>query len=68
MTILTLQNELNELEQDINLRRLLWKSIAEWDQLVREWLNQQLEEIVVSSMQKDVNRFTQNIYLLEKGQ
>jgi len=65
--ILQLQAELNELEHDINLRRLLWKSIEEWDLLIKEWLKKLLDDIVVEIVQKDVNRFTQNIYLLEKG-
>jgi hypothetical protein len=64
---LTLQAELNELEQDINLRKLLWKSIDEWNVLIKVWLNNQLDEIKVDVVQKDVNRFTQNIYILEKG-
>lgn len=55
------------MEHDIGLRRLLWKSIEEWDLLVKEWLNKQLDDIKVDLIQKDVNRFTQNIYLLEKG-
>ena len=67
VSILTLHTELNELEHDISLRRLLWKSIEEWDSLVREWLNKLLDEIKVDVVQKDVNRFTQNIYMLEKG-
>ena len=66
-SILQLQAELNELEHDINLRRLLWKSIEEWDLLIKEWLKKLLDDIVVEILQKDVNRFTQNIYLLEKG-
>lgn len=63
----TLQSDLNELEHDLALRKLLWKSIEEWDYLVKEWLNKLLDEIKVDLMQKDVNRFTQNIYMLEKG-
>lgn len=65
--ILQLQAELNEIEHDINLRRLLWKSIEEWDKLIKEWLKMLLDDIIVDNVQKDVNRFTQNIYLLEKG-
>jgi len=49
------------------LRRLLWKSIEEWDVLIKDWLNKLLDEVKVDMIQKDVNRFTQNIYLLEKG-
>jgi len=65
--ILQLQAELNELEHDISLRRLLWRSIEEWDLLIKDWLKKLLDDVVVESVQKDVNRFTQNIYLLEKG-
>ena len=49
------------------MRKVLWKSIEEWDVLIRIWLNNQLDEIKVDAVQKDVNRFTQNIYMLEKG-
>lgn len=62
-----MQGELNELEHDISLRRLLWKSIDEWDVLIKDWLSKLLDEVKVDMIQKDVNRFTQNIYLLEKG-
>lgn len=67
ISVLALQSELNEIEHDINLRKLLWKSIEEWDLIVKDWLNKLLEEIKVENLQKDVNRFTQNIFLLEKG-
>lgn len=67
VSILTVQAELNELEHDINLRKLLWKSIEEWDNLIKEWFNKLLDEIKVEVVQNDVNRFTQNIFLLEKG-
>ena len=62
-----MQSALNELEHDVNLRKLLWASISEWDLLVRDWLNKLLEELKVDALQKDVNRFTQNVFMLEKG-
>ena len=64
---MSLQTELNELEHDINLRNLLWQSIEQWEVLIKEWLNKYLDEIKIDLVQKDVNRFTQNIYMLEKG-
>jgi dynein heavy chain len=67
VSVTTLQAELNELEHDINLRNLLWNSMEEWDKLIKEWLNKQLDEIKIDSVQMSVNRFNQNIYLLEKG-
>lgn len=67
ISILKLQTELNEIEHDINLRKLLWKSIEEWEIMVKDWLEMILDEIKVDNLQKDMNRFTQNIFLLEKG-
>lgn len=67
MSLFTLQSEINELEHDLSLRQLLWQSIDEWDQLVRAWLAKLIDEIKVDIIQKDVNRFTQNVYMLEKG-
>ncbi len=64
---MTLQQELNDLEQDISLRRLLWQSVQEWDVLMRDWMSKLLDEVNVELIQRDVNRFTQNIYMLEKG-
>jgi dynein heavy chain len=59
--------ELNELEHDINLRKILWKSIEEWDILIKKWLSNLIDDIKVDVVQKEVNKFTQNIYMLEKG-
>lgn len=67
VSLYMLQSELNELEHDLALRQLLWQSIDEWDQLVRAWLSKLIDEIKVDLIQKDVQRFTQNIYMLEKG-
>lgn len=67
VSLFTLQSEINELEHDLSLRQLLWQSIDEWDQLVRAWLAKLIDEIKVDLIQKDVNRFTQNVYMLEKG-
>lgn len=67
LSIANLQSELNEIEHDISLRKLLWDSMEEWDKLVKVWLSMCLDDIQVEVVQKDVNRFSQNIYLLEKG-
>jgi dynein heavy chain len=63
-----LQSELIQLQHDVNLRKLVWKSIQEWDTLIVELLDAILDEVKVDILQKDVNQFTQNIYVLEKGQ
>lgn len=67
VSLFTLQSEINEIEHDLALRQLLWQSINEWDVLVRSWLSKLIDDIKVDLIQKDVNRFTQNIYMLEKG-
>lgn len=63
----TVQSELNDLEQDINLRKLLWESLQNWSKLYRQWSNTVLDALDIDLLQKEVNKFTQNIYMLEKS-
>ena len=62
-----IQAELSEIERDITLRRLLWESNEEWDKLAHEWTSTPFDSLNVDSLQKNVNRFTQTVYMLEKG-
>ncbi|OWF46435.1 Dynein heavy chain 6, axonemal [Mizuhopecten yessoensis] len=62
-----IQSELNELEHDIMLRRILWQSQEEWMKLVDEWTATVFENLNVQTLQKNVNRFTQTVYMLDKG-
>ncbi|CAF4531902.1 unnamed protein product, partial [Rotaria socialis] len=66
-SIQTVHSEINDIEQDINLRKLLWESQQKWTKLYREWTNTVLEAIDIDLLQRDVNKFTQNIYMLEKA-
>ena len=59
--------DLSELERDLTLRRLLWESQEEWETSEEEWLGNPFDSLNVESLQKNVNRFTQTIYMLEKG-
>ena len=61
------QAELGEIERDLTLRRLLWESSEELTKLVEEWTATTFEQLKVESLQKNVNRFTQTVYMLEKG-
>lgn len=63
-----IQNELSEIERDLTLRRLLWQSQEEWAKLVDEWTATVFDSLNVDMLQKNVNRFTQTVYMLEKGQ
>ncbi|CAF1506431.1 unnamed protein product, partial [Didymodactylos carnosus] len=67
ISLQTVQNELSDIEHDINLRKLLWESQQNWTKLYKEWTNTPLEAINVDVLQREMNKFTQNIYMLEKG-
>ena len=62
-----IQQELSEIERDLTLRRLLWESQEEWDKLATEWTGTAFDALNVEHLQKSVNRFTQTVYMLEKG-
>ncbi|XP_070181014.1 dynein axonemal heavy chain 6-like [Littorina saxatilis] len=62
-----IQTDLSEIERDLMLRRLLWQSLEEWTRLVDEWTATPFDSINVESLQKNVNKFTQTVFMLEKG-
>lgn len=62
-----IQQELSEIERDLALRRLLWESQEEWESLSVQWKETAFDSLDVDSLQKNVNRFTQTVYMLEKG-
>ena len=62
-----IQADLSEIERDLTLRRLLWESQEEWDTLSAEWTASPFDCLDVESLQKNVNRFTQTVFMLEKG-
>ena len=63
----TVQAELAEIERDLTLRRLLWESQEEWTKLVDDWTSTAFDSLNVDNLQKNVSRFTQTVYMLEKG-
>lgn len=62
-----IQMELSEIERDLTLRGLLWQSLVEWAHLVDEWTATAFDSVNVESLQKNVNKLTQTVYMLEKG-
>lgn len=62
-----IQADLSEVERDLTLRRLLWESQEEWDRLAQEWTQNSFDVLNVEALQKNVNRFTQTVFMLEKG-
>ena len=63
----SLQSEVTEVEKDLTLRCLLWESLQEWQGLVDEWKATPFETLKIDEVQKDVTRFIQTVFLLEKG-
>ncbi|XP_035825271.1 dynein heavy chain 6, axonemal [Aplysia californica] len=62
-----IQTDLSEIERDLTLRGLLWQSLEEWGKLVEDWTTTSFDSINVEGLQKNVNKFTQTVYMLEKG-
>ena len=62
-----IQADLSDIERDLTLRRLLWQSQEEWTKLLEDWKATVFDNLPVDFLQKTVNRFTQTVYMLEKG-
>ena len=62
-----IQADLSEIERDLTLRRLLWQSQEEWSKMVEEWTATSFDALPVESLQKNVNRYSQTVFMLEKG-
>lgn len=62
-----IQADLAEVERDLTLRRLLWQSQEEWTKLVDEWTATSFDALPVETLQKNVNRYSQTVFMLEKG-
>ncbi|XP_073527968.1 dynein axonemal heavy chain 14 isoform X2 [Phyllobates terribilis] len=62
-----LNAELSEIECDLSLRKLLWEAKEEWGRLSTEWRQTSFENLNVDFIQRDVNRFSHTLFMLEKG-
>jgi hypothetical protein len=63
-----LSAELTEVETDLTLRRMLWESVVEWDEISPTWLRAAFDTLDVDGIQATVHKFIQTIYVLEKGE
>ncbi|XP_064811633.1 dynein axonemal heavy chain 6-like [Oncorhynchus masou masou] len=59
--------ELSEVDCALTLRKMLWGMQKEWDKQYSRWRTTTFELLNVDDLQNDVSRFTQTIYMLEKG-
>ncbi|XP_069810836.1 dynein axonemal heavy chain 14 isoform X3 [Dendropsophus ebraccatus] len=67
VTTQMLNTELSEIECDLSLRKLLWEAKEEWGRLSTEWRQTSFENLNVDFIQRDVNRFSHTLFMLEKG-
>ena len=59
--------ELSSVEKDLMLRKVLWDSLGEWSILHNRWNDILFSSLDVGKLQREVTRFVQTVYLLEKG-
>lgn len=67
ITTQMVNGELAEVESDLSLRKLLWEAKEEWARLSAEWRLTSFESLNVDIIQRDVNRFSHTLFMLEKG-
>ncbi|KAM8945402.1 dynein axonemal heavy chain 14 [Pelodytes ibericus] len=59
--------DLTQMECDLSLRKILWDSTEEWARLSAEWKLTPFEQLNIDVIQRDVNRFSHTLFMLEKG-
>ncbi|XP_054432748.1 dynein axonemal heavy chain 14 [Pteronotus mesoamericanus] len=60
-------SEISDIEYDLTLRKILWDAQEEWGALVKEWRNSTLHNIDTESMQRNVLKWMNILFVLEKG-
>lgn len=58
---------LEQVQNDVKLRILLWQSLATWDETVASWYEVEFESLNVEEMNAFVLKNLKNIMQLEKG-
>ncbi|KAM5302059.1 dynein axonemal heavy chain 14 [Glossophaga mutica] len=60
-------SEISDIEYDLTLRKILWDAQEEWGALFQEWRNSTLRNIDTESIQRNVSKWMNIIFILEKG-
>nr|XP_031294136.1 dynein heavy chain 14, axonemal [Camelus dromedarius] len=60
-------SEIADIEYDLTLRKILWDAQEDWGTLFREWRNSTLHSIDIESVHRNVSKWMQIIFVLEKG-
>ncbi|XP_053515524.1 dynein axonemal heavy chain 14 [Artibeus jamaicensis] len=60
-------SEISNIEYDLTLRKILWDAQEEWGTLFQEWRNSTLHSIDTESIQRNVSKWMNVLFVLEKG-
>ncbi|XP_068841823.1 dynein axonemal heavy chain 14-like [Capricornis sumatraensis] len=60
-------SEIADIDYDLTLRKILWDAEEEWGTLFWEWRNSTLDSIDTESVYRNVSKWMQIIFVLEKG-
>ncbi|XP_013362490.1 PREDICTED: dynein heavy chain 14, axonemal isoform X4 [Chinchilla lanigera] len=60
-------SEISDIDYDLTLRKILWEAQEEWSILFKEWKKCSLQNIDVDLVQRNVSKWLQKIFVLEKG-
>ena len=60
-------SEISDIEYDLTLRKTLWDAQQEWGAHFQEWRNSTLRNIDTESIQRNVSKWMNIIFILEKG-
>uniref|UniRef100_A0A8D1UZT8 AAA+ ATPase domain-containing protein n=1 Tax=Sus scrofa TaxID=9823 RepID=A0A8D1UZT8_PIG len=60
-------SEISDIEYDLTLRKILWDAQEEWGALFWEWRNSALRSIDTELAYRNVSKWMQIIFVLEKG-
>ncbi|KAB0345364.1 hypothetical protein FD754_022290, partial [Muntiacus muntjak] len=60
-------SEIADIDYDLTLRKILWDAQEEWGTLFWEWRNSTLDSIDTESVYRNVSKWMQIIFVLEKG-
>eukprot|EP00727_Mastigamoeba_balamuthi_P003136 m51a1_g1282 putative dynein heavy chain axonemal (4140) ;mRNA; f:131088-144324 len=64
---ITKYEELEETAEDLNLKRLLWTSMLEWNEAVDSWNEKPFEEINAEEVSTRVTSFQKTVLKVERG-
>ncbi|KAG8519328.1 Dynein heavy chain 2, axonemal, partial [Galemys pyrenaicus] len=60
-------SEISDIEYDLTLRKILWNAQEEWGAVFCKWRGSTLSSIDTASVQRNVSKWMQKIFVLEKG-